>query len=67
MQHPPYLICVYASKFFGNAACYAHYRAVLHSLWHISTGGEDGDFLDVILQDLRSCRRIVNAFGGMLN
>lgn len=29
--------------------------------------GEDGDFLDVILQDLRSCRRIVNAFGGMLN
>ena len=38
MQHPPYLICVYASKFFGNAACYAHYRAVLHSLWHISTG-----------------------------
>lgn len=38
MQHPPYLICVYASKFFGNAACYAHYHAVLHSLLHISTG-----------------------------
>lgn len=40
--------------------CYTRYDTLVR-------GGEDGDFLDVILQDLRSCRRIVNAFGGMLN